>query len=652
MKHRAYYQASINDFLQESSTSILGKLSQNHLNRSLEDLQRNTWQKQIEILKKQLNNLVGYIFFEFSIPRRGKRVDNIIIVGNAIFVVEFKIGTKSYEKHAINQVIDYCLDLKNFHQGSHNATLIPILIAENAPCCTPINFESVKEFKTAIQINKTKLNQVLKQHPVSSFPYLNPMDWANSPYHPTPTIVEAAQALYQGHQVNDITRSDAGAYHLKLTNQALNKIIEHSKKNQQKSICFVTGVPGAGKTLAGLNITNQRMNVDEDEHAVFLSGNGPLVNVLREALIRDAIANTPKLTRNAARPKVEAFIQNIHHFRDEYLKNQSAPIEKVVIFDEAQRAWNESKASQFMKEKRGLEDFNQSEPHFLIDIMNRHQGWSVIICLIGGGQEINTGEAGLSEWILALKTHFKNWQVYYSDYLNTQPEYLDQTELINWLTQYGKSEKNLHLATSVRSFRSEQLSNFINALLNQNIDLSKKLLTAIKDNYPIVLTRDLNKAKQWLKSQAKGSERYGLLVSSGARRLKAFGVDCKNELNEANWFLNSNDDVRSSYFLEYVATEFSVQGLELDYACVAWDANFYIKNNTWHYQNFKGNKWQKINQTYNQNYLLNAYRVLLTRARQGMVIWLPESDEFDNTRKPEYYDGTYQYLKTLGICEI
>lgn len=651
MKQRAYYQASISDFLQESTTSILGKLSQNHLNRSLEDLQRNTWQKQIEILKAQLNDLTGYIFFEFSIPRMGKRVDNIIIIRNTIFIVEFKIGATTYEKHAINQVIDYCLDLKNFHQGSHHSKLIPILIAENAPF-SPTNIDLVKEFKTAIQINKTQLNHILKEYAVSELPDLNPVDWANSPYHPTPTIVEAAQALYQGHQVNEITRSDAGAYHLTLTNQSLNKIIEYSKQNKQKSICFVTGVPGAGKTLAGLNIANQRMNIDADEHAVFLSGNGPLVNVLREALIRDAVANNPKLTKSAARPKVEAFIQNIHHFRDEYLKDQSAPIEKVVIFDEAQRAWNEQKASQFMKDKRGLETFNQSEPQFLINVMNRHQDWCVIICLIGGGQEINTGEAGLSEWILALKEYFKHWYIYYSDYLNTQPEYLNQIELKDWLTRYGKSETNLHLATSVRSFRSEQLSNFINALLNKNIELSKKLLANIQKNYPIVLTRDLTAAKQWLKLQAKGSERYGLLVSSGARRLKAFGVDCKNEINEADWFLNNNDDVRSSYFLEDVATEFSVQGLELDYACVAWDANFYMQNDVWHYQNFKGSKWQNINQKHHQNYLINAYRVLLTRARQGMVIWIPNGDELDHTRKPAYYDGTYQYLKDLGIDEI
>lgn len=561
---RAYYQNSITDFVKENPKTILGYLAQNHTHQSLEDLQRNTWLKQINILQKILQPLTGYIFFEFAIPRMGKRVDNIVIIGDSIFVIEFKMGAQHYEKYAINQVIDYCLDLKNFHKGSHFAHLIPILIAENAPdiCFDGFDWQKINHFQAAITLNLNNLADFLAQY--NNHHYFDVITWANSPYQPTPTIVEASQALYQGHDVAHITRSDSGAKNLTLTADCLNKIIEQSKHHQQKAICFVTGVPGTGKTLAGLNIANQRMNIAKDEHAVFLSGNGPLVNVLREALVRDAVAQSPHLSKNAVRPNVEAFIQNIHHFRDEYLKDTSAPIEKVVVFDEAQRAWDCEQASKFMKQKRGQETFNQSEPQFLIEVMNRHQDWCVIICLIGGGQEINTGEAGLSEWIRALKSHFNDWQVYFSEYLIRQPEYLSHNELKDWLIQNGQSQSSLHLATSIRSFRSEQLSNFINELLNLNVDSATSLYTQISPNYPIVLTRDLNTAKQWLQQQAKGSERYGLVASSGGRRLKALGIDVKNEIDECHWFLNNSDDVRSSYFLEDVATEFSVQGLELD----------------------------------------------------------------------------------------
>lgn len=309
-----------------------------------------------------------------------------------------------------------------------------------------------------------------------------------------------------------------------------------------------------------------------------------------------------------------------------------------MIFDEAQRAWNQEQASKFMKEKCSLENFNQSEPRFLIDVMNRHQDWCVIICLIGGGQEINTGEAGISEWINALNHHFNDWQLYYSPYLIRQSEYLNDGELLEYLNQYGQTKNELHLTTSVHSFRSEQLSSFINQLLQLNTDTAKQLYQFISENYPIVPTRNLGKAKQWLKQHAKSSKCDGLLASSGGRRLKAFGIDVKNEINESDWFLNDSNDVRSAYFLEDVATEFSVQGLELDWACVAWGANFYIQNGVWHYQNFKGSKWQNINQVHNQQYLLNAYRVLLTRARQDMMIWIPNGNNEDKTRVCEYYD--------------
>ena len=577
----------------------------------------------------------------------GKRVDNIVILGDKIFLLEFKIGSEQYDKHAIDQVIDYVLDLRNFHEGSHYANLIPILIAEKAPIFEN-NFQTAQNLDQAILLNAQNLNEFFKPYDSSSL--IDVLAWEQSPYKPTPTIIEAAQALYQNHDVAEITRSDAGAKNLSATANCISNIIEQAKQGNKKAICFITGVPGAGKTLAGLNIANQRLKVAEDEHAVFLSGNGPLVQVLQEALARDSVIKN-KIKKENALKATKAFIQNIHHFRDEYLENSQAPTEKIVVFDEAQRAWNQHQTCKFMRQKRGQPDFNKSEPEFLIEVMNRHQDWCVIVCLIGGGQEINTGEAGLVAWMQALKSSYIDWQVHYSNLIVNQDNYLQDTAIKNWLSTTGVKQNHLHLATSVRSFRSEKVSAWVHALLDMD-EQAKSLWKEIKSNYPIVLTRDLQKAKAWVKAQAKGSERYGLVASSGARRLKALGVHVKNEIDVANWFLNPKDDVRSSYFLEDVATEFDVQGLELDWICLAWGENFYYQDNQWCYQSFKGYKWQNINKEEDKQFTKNAYRVLLTRARQGMVIWIPEGSESDNTRQKEFYDGTYQYLKSIGIDEL
>lgn len=563
-------------------------------------------------------------------------------------MLEFKIGSEQYDRHAIDQVIDYALDLRNFHEGSHHANLIPVLIAEKASKKFKNNFQEAQNLNQAILLNAQNLREFFK--PYNSTSLMDVLAWEQSPYKPTPTIIEAAQALYQNHDVAEITRSDAGAKNLSATANCISNIIEQAKQGNKKAICFVTGVPGAGKTLAGLNIANQRLKVAEDEHTVFLSGNGPLVQVLQEALARDSVIKN-KIKKENALKATKAFIQNIHHFRDEYLENSQAPTEKVVVFDEAQRAWNQHQTCKFMRQKRGRPDFNKSEPEFLIEVMNRHQDWCVIVCLIGGGQEINTGEAGLVAWMQALKSSYIDWQVHYSNLIVNQDNYLQDTAIKNWLSTTGVKQNHLHLATSVRSFRSEKVSAWVHALLDID-EQAKSLWKEIKSNYPIVLTRDLQKAKAWVKAQAKGSERYGLVASSGARRLKALGVHVKNEIDVANWFLNPKDDVRSSYFLEDVATEFDVQGLELDWVCLAWGENFYYQGNQWYYQSFKGCKWQNINKEEDKQFTQNAYRVLLTRARQGMVVWIPEGSESDNTRQKKFYDGTYQYLKSIGIDEL
>ena len=652
---RAYYSNTIKQFIADSEKSILGELSLNHSNRTLEDLQKNAWVEQITILKDQLTGIDGQIYFEFAIPRMGKRVDNIVIINNVIFIIEFKVGSNKFNNFAIDQVIDYAIDLKNFHQGSHNARLIPILISTEGDSLFNKS-DDIISFKTAAKANKSNLFQIFNQFSGLDSPNINVNKWENSIYKPTPTIIEAAQALYKGHNVKEITRSDSGAINLSITTDCINSIIDNSKSNNSKSICFVTGVPGAGKTLAGLNIANERMNIDEDEHAVFLSGNGPLVLVLREALTRDEVLSSKQtskpLTKKQAAIKTNAFIQNIHHFRDEYLRDKRAPIEKVVVFDEAQRAWSKHQTSFFMKRKKGIDNFEMSEPEFLIDVMNRHSDWCTIVCLIGGGQEINTGEAGILEWIKSLKEHYQDWNIFYSNLIIEEKEYFNSESIKEWVSENGIKKVDLHLAVNIRSFRTEKLSKLIRNILDLNIEESQRLYNEIKNVYPIVLTRNLSVAKKWLRKIAKGSERIGLISSSGARRLRPFSIDVKNEISAPNWFLNNKHDIRSSYFLEEIATEFDIQGLEIDYACVAWGGNFSIINNVWKYQNFKGTKWQNINKEVDKDYLKNTYRVLLTRARQGIVIFLPKGSDIDHTRPARFYDGTFNYLREIGIKEI
>ena len=473
---------------------------------------------------------------------------------------------------------------------------------------------------------------------------------------PTPTIIEAAQALYRNHSVKEISRSDSDTINLGKTSATICDIIDLSKKNDEKAICFITGVPGAGKTLAGLNIANERLKVDENEHAVFLSGNGPLVLVLQEALARNLVVEKKergmKIKKSEALSRTKAFIQNIHHFRDDAIRDTNPPIEKVAIFDEAQRAWTLHQTKGFMKRKKGIEGFDQSEPDFLISVLDRHIDWSVIICLIGGGQEINTGEAGLPEWFKVLRNKYPHWKVYLSDQL-TDFEYTRGENLLEGLDNNRVTiYKELHLSVSIRSFRSERVSDFVKSLLDGNLTKSSKIFNELKYKYPLVLTQNIHKAKQWLREHARGTERYGIIASSGAYRLKPYGIFVKNKIKPQNWFLNDRFDIRSSYYLEDVATEFDIQGLELDWTCVCWDADLRYRNSNWEYMNFKGTKWQNVNDDIRKLYLKNAYRVLLTRARQGMVIFIPKGDEIDPTRKPVIYDDTYNYLKSIGIPTI
>ncbi len=669
---RSWYSASIPSFLNSSGSEILGVLAGNSGYALLDD-QRRAWQTQVDVLKQALPGIDGNVFFEFTVPRMGRRIDVVILLPSVVFVLEFKVGESKFDAAAQEQVWDYALDLKNFHGASHHVAIVPVLIATEAPASRQVNFVSGADgVYQPLLISPDSLRDRLILGAQLTGQPINAEEWSQSPYRPTPTIIEAARALYAQHSVQELARFDADALNLRDTSDYILSLVDNTRRYSRKAICIVTGVPGAGKTLVGLNLATSRENIGSGlqlglaestsgdhgpaSNAVFLSGNGPLVAVLREALTRDEFqrrkAQGTPVRKSVINRSVSSFIQNVHHFRDEGLRDRSTPpAEHVVVFDEAQRAWTLDKTVQFMERKKKQPGFDQSEPNFLISCMDRHKDWAVIVCLVGAGQEINTGEAGIDEWIEVVLRFYPDWELHVSNHLRDIEHSATALDKVKSRPKTHFANE-LHLGVSMRSFRSEKVSHFVQALLGTDLDTARQTFDQIKVQYPVVLTRDLAKAKHWVRSRARGTERFGLVASSKARRLKPFAIDIRVEVNPVYWFLNDRDDTRSSFYLEDAATEFQVQGLELDWACITWDGDLRWTDQGWSYQWFRGNSWVKIANKENRKYLLNAYRVLLTRARQGMVIFVPRGDPTDDTRRASFYDSTFLYLTRCGVPEL
>ena len=707
---RCLFYSDFKDFLELGADTVLGSLCNNYHGTTLTTTIE-AWKAEIEILKdivSRLDDSNGQIIFEYDIPRLGKRIDVVLLYKGIIFCLEFKVGESKILEADVDQVFDYALDLKNFHKLSKDKIIVPILIATKYNNRTTNVQMSVYDDSVVNPLVTGEFGILnLIESVLKKFPNELPIDdkWIISPYAPTPTIVEAAKRLYENHSVEDITRHEADNVSTDNTIKYILEIIQKSKINKEKSICFVTGVPGAGKTLVGLDVAVKQTYQDsnkpiEDEGAVYLSGNGPLVAVLNEALAKDnyekckARKENKKLTDS--RREVGKFIQIIHRYRDNMLAKIKNPVENgilaidpekaikleesgygevehVAIFDEAQRSWTHKRLADYLKRggtygnKLKVPNFPLSEAAFLIWSLDQREDWATIICLVGGGQEINTGEAGISEWIKALNEKFSHWKVYISPKL-TEPEYAEGK--VNKLLENNKNvtySDNLHLSVSLRSFRAEKLSAFVHSLLSLD-PKATELYKEIKNNYPIFLTRSMDKAKKWLHEKVRGTERTGVLVTKESARFKPLGIHIlpSGDENAVHWFLEDKIDTRSSNYLEDAATEIQVQGLELDYTCLLWDADMRYENGKWHYYKFNGQtKWvEQIPDTENKQelikYMLNAYRVLLTRARMGMIICVPAGNANknasgyweDSTRLPEYYNGTYQYLKDIGIEEI
>lgn len=705
--NRCLYKSDFKSFIEADPFSVLGRIHDTFHGQALTTTDE-AWLGEINLLQNVLlpwKAEEAEIIFEYDIPRLGKRIDVVLLLRGLIFCLEFKVGQKDALQSDVEQVMDYALDLKNFHRYSHDRVIIPILIptkhTSSSSSFTPsVYSDSIyNPLITGANGLQNIIQEVLK-HANANTPGTI-QDWIISPYAPTPTIIEAARSLYENHSVEDITRHEADKVTTDATIAYILEVINQSKRNREKSICFVTGVPGAGKTLVGLDVAVKQSYQDdgtfnEDDGAVYLSGNGPLVAVLTEALARDNYKKSREKDDDKklsdSRREVNKFIQIIHRYRDNMLAKIKNPVvngeleidpdkavklqqsgygevEHVAIFDEAQRAWTHKRIADYLKRggtygnKLKVANFPMSEAAFLIWSLDQREDWATIVCLIGGGQEINTGEAGISEWIAALNERFPHWNVYISDKL-TEPEYAEGkvNELLEHNPNVVYSDK-LHLGVSLRSFRAERLSAFVHSLLSFNPDAAELYKNVVSHGYPIVLTRSMDKARKWLRQQARGTQQTGILISKVSARFKPLAVHVlpQSEDNAVHWFLEDKTDVRSSNYLEEAATEIQVQGLEVDFACVLWDADMRYDNGKWTFWKFNGKtQWTPEKNYEPQKYMLNAYRVLLTRARQGMVICVPKGNERtthegfpeDPTRQPSFYDSTYEYFKRLGLAEI
>ncbi len=705
--NRCLYRSDFKSFIESDPYSILGRIHDAFHGQALTTTDE-AWNSEINLLQSVLvpwKDEDAEIIFEYDIPRLGKRIDAVLLLRGIIFCLEFKVGQKDALQSDVEQVMDYALDLKNFHRYSHDRIIVPILIPTKHRSSSNSFIPSVYDDSifnpliTGANGLQNLINGVL-QHARANTPGTI-KDWIISPYTPTPTIIEAARSLYENHSVEDITRHEADKITTDATIAYILDIINRSKKNGEKSICFVTGVPGAGKTLVGLDVAVKQSYQEDgtfnvDDGAVYLSGNGPLVAVLTEALARDNYKKSKNKGEDKklsdSRREVSKFIQIIHRYRDSMLAKIKNPVvdgkleidplkavrlqqsgygevEHVAIFDEAQRAWTHKRIADYLKRggtygnKLKVANFPMSEAAFLIWSLDQREDWATIVCLIGGGQEINTGEAGISEWIEAINNRFQHWRVYISDKL-TESEYAEGkvTELLKHNSKVEYSDR-LHLGVSLRSFRAERLSAFVHSLLSFNPDTEELYKNVISHRYPIVLTRSMDKARSWLRQQARGTQQTGVLISKVSARFKPLAVHVlpQSEDNAVRWFLEDKTDVRSSNYLEEAATEIQVQGLEVDYACILWDADMRYDNGKWSFWKFNGKtQWIPEKNIETQKYMLNAYRVLLTRARQGLVICVPEGNSNkthegfpeDSTRLPIYYNSTYEYFKRIGLTEI
>jgi hypothetical protein len=670
----AYYKATLSTFVAAEPADVAGALSRKLIQHfsGNQQQQLKSWQAQIELLQEAGRKLIERyptasswgVLLEYPLMRLQRRLDTVTLAGQIVGVLEFKVGALQYEPADACQVEDYALDLRDFHQGSRLLTIIPILCATNAPS---VDFPTADPPGTVWRVHRANvhtlpaaLERLARLQEETPSPQLDVDTWERAPYRPVPTIVQAAELLFAGHAVQEIAHAAADVRNLAETSERLAEIVAYARKNRRRVVCFVTGVPGSGKTLTGLNLVHDhRVKEVAGESAAYLSGNTPLVEVLREALARDRSRRTGD-TRKHTRRVVRTEIQHLMDYLREYITEHPShvPPEHVVIFDEAQRAWDAA---------YGKQKFNRaaSEPALFLEIMKRHNDWAVIVGLVGGGQEINVGEGGLREWGNALAACKKEspgraWEIFAApDVVFGGSSTLGRALFDHGYAYPGllETDNRLHLSVSVRSFRCAAVATWVDHVLAGHLTEARKIADSTP-HFPIHVTRHLPSARAALRSQARGTRRVGLVASSGARRLRADGLGASLSATEreayVHWYLEPTGDIRSSNALEVTANEYTSQGLELDYVGLCWGGDFLWSGpeHAWLFRELHGPRWKAVRNLQTQEYIRNTYRVLMTRARLGMVVWVPEGDATDSTRLPDPLNQTAELLRMAGARDL
>ncbi len=668
-----YFRSTVRGFIETSPSEVLTSLTLRYASDDFAEMRSElplTWWDDLDSLRSALIQVeqerpdaaVWPVMLEFTIPRKGKRLDVVLLTGGEIVVLECKTGLPTSE--AIRQVEEYALLLHYFHKGSDRQRIVPIVVSRanldppgligrrEALRQDELGFETLPSYwiRPTQVCSWSGLPELLAGLESTVVGPIDGSTWDSAAYCPTPTIIEAALALKSGLAVGDIARSEAAEKDIADVTSAIQNIVEEARCDHHHAICFLTGVPGSGKTLVGLSLAHLSESRTDAIH--FMSGNGPLVSVLQEVFRRHAMEKG--VPSGDARIEAQTLIEDVHRFAKEYSENDRhrAPSNHVAVFDEAQRAWD------LAQSKRKF-NRTKSEPEMLLGIMERHEDWACVIALVGGGQEIHDGEAGLEEWGKALSTSAKPWIIYAS------PEVIEGGTSTADHRLFGKGSEPrevrrsemLHLRTSNRSLRADHLAEWVNAVLAGDEEAAADV--KIAEKFPIFLSRSLEQTRSKLRHEALGNSRLGLVGSSGADRLRAEGLEPNSSFHRDypwhHWYLARREDVRSSYACEVFATEFEIQGLELDWIGLCWGGDLIWSKSGWVLRKFwQGGvpKWIRIKDPIKQNFRTNAYRVLLTRARQGTVIYVPTGDPLDSTRLTSEMDRTAEYLIRCGVRRL
>ena len=665
----AFYRSTVRDLLSVSAEELLSRLTKAYatsgFTRQYTD-QTLTWERDLESLRTTLGECARQlpwaldwgVLIEYTIPRKESRIDAVLLIGDRIVILEAKSGSVSLQ--AKRQIEEYALLLHYFHKGSAQRHIVPILVSPDAEEPSLNELRQAEMFPQLARYWIAEVMQTPWSYLATVFlliaeeggQQIDSGTWNDSPYHPIPTIIEAAKQLRTGLAIRDIALSEASEHEIEMVRDTIQGFIDEARVQRHHTICFLTGVPGSGKTLVGLSLAHLD-GVDTSEAVHFMSGNGPLVKVLQHLFTQEGRKQGHSVPD--ARVRARALIENVHVFARCYTEEDlSCPSNHAVIFDEAQRAWNRTQ-----NKRKFNRDY--SEPEMLLNIMERHQDWAAVIALVGGGQEINDGEAGLEEWGKALSERFNEWTIYASpEVLKGGPSTANHRLFAPDVSSRNvQTSSALHLRTSNRSLRAEKLATWVNHVLDGKPDDAGSL--RITERFPIFLSRDLTEVKANLRLHCRGNSRLGLVGSSGAQRLRSEGLEPSSSFHAEypweHWYLADPTDVRSSNQCEVFATEFEIQGLELDWIGVCWGGDFVWSNErrTWQLRNFRpgsANRWINIKKADKIAFRRNAYRVLLTRARQGMILFVPIGSHDDPTTCPDECNATADYLIRCGVTPL